>query len=263
MVRSTWPFWLPLQSCFAKDTAFFSAKAQKLKNSAKQNSWTVCRFSLWNSARCFRIQLRWIRSFGLGRLVSNGFLCSKAPLQPGFAKKTAFFSAKAQKRKNSAKQNSWIVCRFSPWNVFPPMKPAFFSPNSAPLNSGLWLVAFGKAGLFRCQSTPGPPMLCFLIWNRQSVSEFSVSWIRRLWLGAFGKVGAFYVPKHLCNLGLSKKLRFSLQRHKTAKSCAFCVIRRSRILGIVCRFPLLRLVAPILATALCKSARILQSRILG
>ena len=26
----------------------------------------------------------------------------------------------------------------------------------------------------------------------------------------------------LCNLGLSKKLRFSLQRHKTAKSCAFC-----------------------------------------
>ena len=26
----------------------------------------------------------------------------------------------------------------------------------------------------------------------------------------------------LCNLGLSKTLRFSLQRHKTAKSCAFC-----------------------------------------
>ena len=37
----------PLQSCFAKDTAFFSAKAQKLKNSAKQNSWIVCRFSPW------------------------------------------------------------------------------------------------------------------------------------------------------------------------------------------------------------------------
>ena len=26
-------------------------------------------------------------------------------------------------------------------------------PNSAPLNSGLWLTAFGKSGLFRCQST--------------------------------------------------------------------------------------------------------------
>ena len=34
----------PLQPWFAKDTAFFSAKAQKLKNSAKQNSWIVCRF---------------------------------------------------------------------------------------------------------------------------------------------------------------------------------------------------------------------------
>ena len=34
------------------------------------------------------------------------------PLQPWFVKETAFFSAKAQKLKNSAKQNSWIVCRF-------------------------------------------------------------------------------------------------------------------------------------------------------
>ena len=33
----------------------------------------------------------------MGRLVSNGFLCAKAPLQPWFVKETAFFSAKAQK----------------------------------------------------------------------------------------------------------------------------------------------------------------------
>ena len=33
----------PLQSVFAKDTAFLSAKAQKLQNSAKPNSGTVCR----------------------------------------------------------------------------------------------------------------------------------------------------------------------------------------------------------------------------
>ena len=26
---------------------------------------------------------------------------------------------------------------------------------------GLWLGAFGKSGLFMCQSTPGPPMPCF------------------------------------------------------------------------------------------------------
>ena len=92
----------PLQSVFAKDTAFFSAKAQnsgirlsripgivcrfpafasgnscfisspvqKLKNSAKQNSWRVCRFSLWNSGA--------VSGFGLGLLVSRGFLGAKA-----------------------------------------------------------------------------------------------------------------------------------------------------------------------------------------
>ena len=45
-----------------------------------------------------------------------------------------------------------IVCWFSLWNVFPLMKPAFFFPNSAPLNSGLWLEAFDKSEFFRCQS---------------------------------------------------------------------------------------------------------------
>ena len=54
---------------------------------------------------------------------------------------------------------------------------------------GLWLGAFGKSGLLMCQSTPGPPyaVLC----------------------GTELRFGS------LCNLGLSKKLRFSLQRHKT------------------------------------------------
>ena len=60
--------------------------------------------------------------------------------------------------------NSGTVRRFSLWNVFPPLKPAFFFPNSAPLNSGLWLGAFGKVWLFRCQSG-----------------------IRGLWLTAFDK----------------------------------------------------------------------------
>ena len=45
-------------------------------------------------------------------LISQGFLGAKAPLQSGFAKDTVFLSAKAQKLKNSAKQNSWIVCLF-------------------------------------------------------------------------------------------------------------------------------------------------------
>ena len=39
----------PLQPWFVKETEFFSAKAQKLKNSAKPNSGTVCRFSMEGS----------------------------------------------------------------------------------------------------------------------------------------------------------------------------------------------------------------------
>ena len=105
-----------------------------------------------------------------------------AAFATGFCQKTAFLSAKAQKLKNSAKQNSWTVCRFSLWNVFPPLKPAFFSPNSAPLNSGLWLGAFGKVWLFRCQSG-----------------------IRGLWLEAFDKSGFFRCQ--------SRSSRLSRQAH--------------------------------------------------
>ena len=36
-------------------------KGTKLKNSAKQNSWRVCRFSPWNLARCVRL---WLGAFG-------------------------------------------------------------------------------------------------------------------------------------------------------------------------------------------------------
>ena len=92
----------------------FLCKGTKLKNSARQNSWTVCRFSLWNSARCFRIQRK--------------------------------------------------------------------------LNSGLWLGAFGKKRIFMCQST-----FAFRFCLRNCV--------------------------------------FLCKGTKAAKSCAFCVIRRSRILG--------------------------------
>ena len=57
-------FWLPLQSVFAKDSAFLSAKAQKLKNSAKPNSGTVCRSFMEESCQgfvkqdCLYLQLR-------------------------------------------------------------------------------------------------------------------------------------------------------------------------------------------------------------
>ena len=135
--------------------------------------------------------------FGSWLLESHGFLCAKAPLRPGFAKKTAFLSAKAQ---NSRIRRSRILGLYADFlfyqqpcakaqefckaefldsmsvlalECFSAFETGIFFPNSAPLNSGLWLGAFGKVWHFRCQSTPGPPMLCFLIWNRQSVSEFS------------------------------------------------------------------------------------------
>ena len=56
---------------------------------------------------------------------------------------------------------------------------------------GLWLGAFGRSRLYRCQSVPGPPMPVFC--------------------GTELRFGS------LCNLGLSKKLRFSLQRHKSSR----------------------------------------------
>ena len=78
----------PLRPGFAKKTAFLSAKAQKLKNSAKQNSWIVCRFPLWNSARCsgalaWGLGLGWAfpvpkPTFGLQLLVGQGFISVKA-----------------------------------------------------------------------------------------------------------------------------------------------------------------------------------------
>ena len=115
----------------------------KLKNSAKQNSWTVCRFSLWNVFQPLKPAFFFPNSaqaefvgFGSWLLESHGFLCAKAPLDP--------------------------LCYVSLSGT------GTLYPNSAPLNSGLWLGAFGKVWLFRCQSG-----------------------IRGLWLEAFGRSGFF------------------------------------------------------------------------
>ena len=105
---------------------------------------------------------------------------------------------------------------------------------------GLWLVTFGKLGLFRCQST-----FATLVCQKNSVFLCKGTKLQKAVLFAlfgeaefWGRFAGFRFGR-LCNLGLSKKQRFSLQRHKAAKSYAFCVILRSRILGTVCRFPLL------------------------
>ena len=56
-----------------------NSPVQKLKNSAKQNSWTVRRFSLWN---VFSFMEPAVWGFGLGLLRSQSFLGAKASLDP-------------------------------------------------------------------------------------------------------------------------------------------------------------------------------------
>ena len=99
----------PLQSGFAKDTVFLSAKTQSCKKlrflrySAKQNSWIVCRFLVCTA---------------FAALVKQGktyFLKSSQTSRErrAFASgNSCFISSPVQKLKNSAKQNSWTVCRF-------------------------------------------------------------------------------------------------------------------------------------------------------
>ncbi len=71
------------------------------------------------------------------------------------------------------------------------------------------------------------PWLCFCFCKLGLPKERPCLWF------CFGKAGETSLLKKreksrergfgcLCNLGLPKILRFSLQRHKTAKSCAFC-----------------------------------------
>ena len=87
-----------------------------------------------------------------------------------------------QKLKNSAKQNSWRVCRFSPWNLarcFRIWLGAFDKSGLFGCQSGirgLWLEGLSKEGLFGCQSAPGPPYAVPSLFDAGVlISEFSVS----------------------------------------------------------------------------------------
>ena len=99
------------------------------------------------------------------------------PLQSGFAKDTAFLSAKAKSSRIRHSPNSGTVRRFpvlpTPCARTREFDEAEFSdclPVSALVcvfafdtgGLGLWLEAFGRSRFYRCQSTPGPPMPCFV-----------------------------------------------------------------------------------------------------
>ena len=61
--------------------------------------------------------------------------CDSLPVSCFASENSCFRNSHEQKLQNSALPNSGIVCRFSPWNVFPPMEPAFFF---GALAQGFW-----------------------------------------------------------------------------------------------------------------------------
>ena len=75
-------FWLPLQPWFAKDTAFFSAKAQNsgIRRSRILGQYAGSRFGTRRAVSEFSVS--GIRGFGLRLLVRQGFLGAEAPLEP-------------------------------------------------------------------------------------------------------------------------------------------------------------------------------------
>ena len=126
------------------------------------------------------------------------------PLQPGFAKDTAFLSAKAKSSRIRHSPNSRTVCRFPvlPTPCAKTAKSCAFC-DSLPVSASVCVFAFdtgglgllGGQGFISAKASLDP--LCRALWHRALVCGTELR---------FGS---------LCNLGLSKKLRFSLQRHKT------------------------------------------------
>ena len=132
------------------------------------------------------------------------------PLQPGFAKDTAFLSAKAQNSRIRRSRILGIVCRFSPWNVFPPMKPAVW---------GFGLGLLGGQGFIGAKASLDP--LC-----RAFVAQSFV------YTQSFGGQSLSSRPTLLPPLQpwFVKETAFFFAKAQNPR------IRRSRILGIVCRF---------------------------
>ena len=196
---------------------FYQRLVQKLKNSAKPNSWDglpVLALELGNlfpnSAQAefggfdsqllvrsgfFRCQSRirrlWLTAFGKAKLFrcqsrilglwltvfgkAKLFGCQSRsfrqtfwlPLQPLFAKGTAFFFAKAQNSRIRQSRILGTVCRFPPWNVFPPLKPAICVPNSAQAEfGGFGLRPLVSRGFLGAKAVNRTGVL---------ISEFSVS----------------------------------------------------------------------------------------
>ena len=170
-------------SCFttnafaAGNSCFTNSRVQKLKNSAKPNSGTVCRFSMEGSC------------IGFWKSKANSTFC-KVVKQKGetfwHRKSHLLCNCLVPKPENSAKPNSRTVSRFPPRYAFSPLIPA--------------VCGFGL-GLLRSQGFIGAkaPLdpLCRALWHR-----------------AF-PVAQSFVLAAFATLVCQRNCGFSLQRHKT------------------------------------------------
>ena len=159
---------IPTNAFAAGNSYFINSLVQKLQNSAKPNSGDCLPDFLWRDLAGFRIA---------GDLHSKPrkSLCDRIHLtfatvsrclhslrsvdMTAFASENSCFrNSHEQKRKNSAKQNSWIVCRFS---LLPPLRPGFAKKNSVSLCKGtkLQTVCRGFVG----ESCRGFPLFLILL----------------------------------------------------------------------------------------------------
>ena len=117
---------------------------------------------------------------------------------------------------------------------------------------GLWLTAFGKAGFFRCQSRSFRP-------SRQASGGILFWLLESKGNRAFKKAGKIQ--------GKGETNAFSPLPIYLPETLQFRAAPKNAVhflYGAVLHRPaLLRLETPVLLAALCKSSRILQSRILG
>ena len=76
-------------------------------------------------------------------------------------------------------------------------------------------------------STPGPPMLCFLIWNRHFDCRIQRKLNSGLWRTAFGKVWLFRCQSTFATLVCQRNCVFLCKGTKLQKAVLFAVVRRS------------------------------------
>ena len=125
---------------------------------------------------------------------------------------------------------------------------------------GLWLGAFGRSRLYRCQSVPGPPMPCFVAQSfggqrlssrpsRRRVEGSCIGFWKSKANSTFCKVVLLHLVTPVLSAAVCKSSRIRHSPNSWDSYAGFLWHRAS----------LLRLVTPVLSAAVCKSSRIRHS----